>query len=68
MNDTPNPDETPGDPPEPVKPRAPKRGAFPTSKSDLEKAQPYIPDLGEEEDRPAGKPDRPTDTEGEKES
>ena len=72
-----DPDESPGNPPKPIKPPIPKRGAFPTPKSEIEKAKPYvpdlgaephIPDLGEEEDFPAGKPDCPTDVEGEKES
>jgi hypothetical protein len=84
MNNASDPDESPGDPPKPIKPLIPKRGAFPAPKSEIEKATPYIPDLGEEpyipdeephipdlgeeEDFPAGEPDRPTDIEGEKES
>ena len=68
MTNTSDPDESPGNPPEPIKPPIPKRGAFPTPKSEIEKAKPYIPDLGEEEDFPEGKPDCPTDIEGEKES
>jgi hypothetical protein len=40
-----------------------KRGAFPTPKSEIEKAEPYIPDAGEDEDSQEGKPDQPTDIE-----
>jgi hypothetical protein len=61
MTDTSDPDESPGNPPKPIKPPRPKRGAFPTPKSEIEKAKPYIPDLGEEETSP-------TDIESEKES
>jgi hypothetical protein len=56
----------PGDPPRPIKPSRPKRGAFPTPKSEIEKAKPYIPDTGEEDD-PERKSDLPTDADGEKE-
>ena len=76
-------DESPDNPPKPMRPLIPKRGAFPAPKSEIEKATPYIPDLDEEpnipdeepnipdldeEDFPAGKPDRLTDIEGGKES
>lgn len=61
-------DKSPDNPPEPIKPPRPKRGAFPTPKSEVEKAKPYIPDVGEEEDCPEGNPDRPTEIEGEKEA
>jgi hypothetical protein len=64
MTNMPDPDE----PPETIKPPTPRRGAFPTPKSEIEKAKPYIPDVGEEEDCPEGNPDRPTGAEGEKES
>jgi hypothetical protein len=62
----------PGDPSKPIKPPGPKRGAFPTPKSEIEKAKPYIPDIGEkdgpdEEDDPEGKLDLPTDIDGERE-
>ena len=57
--------EAPGDPPEPIKPPTPKRGAFPTPKSEIEKAKPYIPDIGEEDDGTERKPDPPTDVDGE---
>ena len=56
----------PGDPPRPTKPSRPKRGAFPTPKSEIEKAKPYIPDAGDEDD-PEGKSDLPADADGEKE-
>ena len=67
MTNMPEPDEAPGNPPEPIKPPKPKRGAFPTPKSEIEKAKPYIPDVGQEEYRPEGNPDRPTDIEDEEE-
>jgi len=62
----------PGDPPKPVKPHTPRRGAFPTPKSEIEKAKPYIPDIGEEdgrdeEDDPGKKSDLTTDVDSEKE-
>jgi hypothetical protein len=62
-----NPDEPAGNPPEPIRPSRPKRGAFPTPKSEIEKAKPYIPDVNEEEEYPEGSPDQLTDIEGEKE-
>jgi len=52
----------------PVKPPTPKRGAFPTPKSEIEKAKPYIPNVGDEEGCPEGNPDRPTSIEAETES
>lgn len=69
MTNVPDPDESPGNPPKPIKPLGPKRGAFPTPKSEIGKAKPYVPDMGgeEEEDCPEGSPVRPTDAEGEKE-
>jgi hypothetical protein len=53
----------PGEPPAPLEPPRPKRGAFPTPKSEIERAKPYIPDddVGE---HPEMKPDPPTDVEG----
>jgi len=54
---------TPGDPQAPIEPPRPKRGAFPTLKSEVEKAKPYIPDIGDDDD-PAMKPDPPMDVEG----
>ena len=67
MTNTSDPDESPDNPPKPIKPSRPKRGAFPTPKSEIEKAKPYIPAMSEEEDYPEGNPDQPTDIEGEKE-
>jgi hypothetical protein len=67
MTDVPDPGESPDNPPEQVKPPAHKRGAFPTPKSEIEKAKPYIPDVGDEDDFPEGDPDQPARTEGEKE-
>jgi hypothetical protein len=62
-----DPGEPPDDPPQPVKPSGPKRGAFPTPQSEIDNATPYIPGMGEEEDCPAGNPDQPTSIEGENE-
>jgi hypothetical protein len=59
--------EPPANSPAPIKPLTPKRGAFPTPKSEIERAKPYIPDAGEEEDDSERKSDLPTDVEGEKE-
>ena len=68
MTNTSDSNESSGNPPKPIKPPMPKRGAFPTPKSEIEKAEQYIPDLGEEEeDFPDGDPDRPRDIEGETE-
>jgi hypothetical protein len=60
--------ETPDDSQKPIKPLiTPKRGAFPTPKSEIERATPYIPeDDNDEEDDLNGKPDLPTDADGEK--
>ena len=66
MTDVPDPGKSPGNPPKPVKPSLPKRGAFPTPQSEIENAEPYIPDAGEEEDGPEGNPGQPADIEGEK--
>jgi hypothetical protein len=49
-----------------AKPLKPKRGAFPTPKSDIEKAEPYIPETDEEGNK-EGESDLPTDADGEKE-
>jgi hypothetical protein len=59
---------TPDDdhPPKPIKPPTPKRGAFPTPKSEIERAKPYIPD-NSEKDEPERKSDLPTDVDGERE-
>jgi hypothetical protein len=42
--------DVPGDQPSPPEPTKPKRGAFPTPKSDIEKAQPYVPVADEVDD------------------
>jgi hypothetical protein len=36
----------------PRKPLTPKRGLFPTPKSELDKAKPYVPDADEEDEGP----------------
>ena len=66
--------EEPGDPPTPIPPPTPKRGAFPTPKSEVDKAKPYVPDLDpadaansdgtEGPDRPEMKPAPPADVDG----
>jgi len=67
MTDASDPGESPGNPPKPIKPRRPKRGAFPTPKPEIEKAKPYVPDIGEKENGPEGETDRQADAEEEKE-
>jgi len=54
-----------GDQPEPRKPGRPKRGAFPTPKSEIDKAEPYVPDGGEV-DESRGAQDRSVDVDQEK--
>jgi hypothetical protein len=49
----------------PSEPRRPKRGAFPTPKSELEKAKVYVPEVSDFDDGPEEKPDPPTPAEGE---
>ena len=56
--------EEPGDPPTPIPAPTPKRGAFPTPKSEVEKAKPYVPDLDPADDRPESGP--PADVDGKK--
>jgi hypothetical protein len=56
----------PDDSPKPAEPLTPKRGAFPTPKSEIDKAKPYIPETDEEGDQ-EGKSDQPTDVDGENE-
>ena len=43
MTNVPDPGESPGNSPKPIKPLAPKRGAFPTPKSEIEKAKSQMP-------------------------
>src|SRR3954454_23015683 len=47
MTDTPS---TPGRPP------APKRGAFPARKSEIDEAEPYVPGVGEPDENVDGEP------------
>ncbi len=68
MTNDSDPGESAGNRSKPVKPSKPKRGAFPTPKSEIEKAKPYIPDVGDEEGCPEGNGDRPASTEGDRES
>jgi hypothetical protein len=68
MANTPDPDEASGNSPESPKPPRPKRGAFPTPKSEIDKAQPFIPDAGDDEGSSEESPDEPADPDSEKES
>jgi hypothetical protein len=43
----------------PSKMPSPKRGAFPTPKAEIEKAKPYIPETGQEDDKSAMEPVSP---------
>ena len=43
-----------------IQPPTPKRGAFPTPKSEIDKAKPYVPDIGKGDD-PEKMPDPPAD-------
>jgi hypothetical protein len=67
MTNGPDPGESPDNPPKPVKPPKHKRGAFPTPKPEIEKAKPYIPDVGNGEGGPEGSPDQPASIEDEEE-
>jgi hypothetical protein len=48
----------------PDRPPAPKRGAFPTPKSRIDEAQPYVPDADEPVE---GTDDEPTSADGQSE-
>jgi hypothetical protein len=50
MTNMPESGEAPGDSPKPAKPLNPKRRRIPTPKSEIEKAEPHIPDSDEQED------------------
>jgi hypothetical protein len=65
MTDRSDSSASPDDSSKPVEAPTPKRGAFPTPKSEIEKAKPYIPDAGEEDDS-EGNSGLPTDVDGEK--
>ena len=65
MTDSTDSGTPPDESSKPVKPPRPKRGAFPTPTSEIEKAKPYIPDTSEEDD-PEGKSGLPADVDGEK--
>ena len=56
MTNTSDSSAAPDDSPKPINPPRPKRGAFPTPKSEIEKAKPYIPDADEKEDCPERRP------------
>jgi hypothetical protein len=48
-------------------PRAPKRGAFPTPKSEIDNATPYVPDTPDQDEGAEVEPDSPSDANGEEE-
>lgn len=52
MTNKPLPDERELRPPKPNDRPSPKRGAFPTPKSEIDKAKPFIPEKDEESDGP----------------
>jgi hypothetical protein len=61
------PTQMPDDPPTQIEPSRPKRGAFPTPKSEIDKAKPYRPDISEIDDGSEETPDPPADADGEQE-
>ncbi len=65
MTDRSESDAVPGGPPQPIAPLRPKRGAFPTPKSEIDKATPYVPDMGDEDGGTEGSPGPPAAAEGE---
>jgi hypothetical protein len=67
MTNMPDSSAASGDSPKPAQPHKPKRGAFPTPKSEIDKAEPYIPATGEKEDYPEADHDQLADAEGEQE-
>jgi hypothetical protein len=58
-------DDAPRDPAAPAEPLTPKRGAFPTPRSEIEKATPYVPDADQAEEGPEQEPDPTEDEDGE---
>jgi hypothetical protein len=50
-------DAAPGELSAPSEPLGPKRGAFPSPKSEVEKAKPFIADIGDGDGGPEVKPD-----------
>ena len=58
----------PDGPEEPAPVRSPKRGAFPTPQSEIEKATPFVPDADEEDDTTNAKPESPAGDAGEEDA
>jgi hypothetical protein len=56
----------PGEPPNQKRTRQPKRGAFPTPKSEIEAATPFVPDAGEGDEVADKNDDAPTRVDEEK--
>jgi hypothetical protein len=67
MIDTPEPDAAAGESLPPSERPRPKRGAFPTPTSEVDKARPYRPEITEVCDRSGMSPDPPTGADKEKE-
>nr|BFE30433.1 hypothetical protein GCM10010200_026840 [Actinomadura rugatobispora] len=65
MTETPESGGGSDDPREPDRPLRPKRGAFPSPQSEIDRAEPYIPDGGEE-DAEEGEPDTSPESDSEK--
>jgi hypothetical protein len=59
MAETPESDKEVNSPTKPNEMPSPKRGAFPTPSSELEKAKPYIPKTDQEGDESATEPVSP---------
>jgi hypothetical protein len=66
VTDTGGSGSVPDEPGTPSNRPRPKRGAFPTPKSELEKATPYVPDLGTADDCTEREPESGGGTDDEK--
>ncbi|WP_131736606.1 hypothetical protein [Actinomadura roseirufa] len=68
MTNTPENGDGSDEPAEQGTPHRPMRGMIPTPKSEIDRAKPYIPDIGEKDDEEADdeEPDSPPETDGER--
>ena len=66
MTNTSKPNENPREPPPPDGRPTPKRGAFPTPKSEIEKAKPFVPDINRTDDGSETKHKPPADVDEKK--
>jgi hypothetical protein len=66
MTNVPESGEVPDDASKPARGHRPRRGAFPTPKSEIDKAQPYIPASGDEDDPERKSEQQPEHGEGER--